>query len=74
MADCSLYCVDDGVPEETPRFLREACTARDIDFVTCEGTGDRCSELKIVQYRNGEFDTRLAARCNPHGRWIEWLL
>ncbi|HEU0169068.1 MAG TPA: 2OG-Fe(II) oxygenase [Chloroflexota bacterium] len=28
-----FFCVDDGVPEETVRLLREACTARGVQFV-----------------------------------------
>lgn len=35
MADRTLrlVCIDDGVPEETPRLLRAACQSRGVDFV-----------------------------------------
>jgi hypothetical protein len=29
----NFYCVDDGVPEPTTRFLRQACDARGVEYV-----------------------------------------
>jgi hypothetical protein len=41
-------------------------------FVSCESTGDRCSELRLTEYAGSERETFLLARCSPHGRWLEW--
>ena len=51
----TLFCVDDGVPEETTRVLREACERRgfgyeevqahDFDFSAASGPLSRPSEL-----------------------------
>jgi hypothetical protein len=57
----------------TLKAMTAASLARPIYFVSAEGTGDRCSELRITAYSGGERDTVLAARCCPHGRWLEWL-
>lgn len=58
----------------TLRAMQQASRDREVDFVSMEGTGDRCSELKLFAYRDGERAMTLAARCNPHGRWLEWLV
>jgi hypothetical protein len=57
----------------TLRAMQASSRSRPIRFVSVEGTGDRCSELKVTLYQGGERTTTLAARCNPHGRWLEWL-
>ena len=56
----------------TYKAMQAASRKRPIDFIQMEGTGDRCSEVKHVAYRDGERDTTLLARANPHGRWLEW--
>ena len=53
--------------------MQVAASGRTVYFVSIEGTGDRCSELRSTTYRGTERDTVLTARCNPHGRWLEWL-
>lgn len=70
----TLYQFSKDALRATFAALRGASKKRVIDFVSCEGTGERCSELKIVRYENGDYDSTLAARCSPHGRWLEWLL
>lgn len=34
-----LVCIDDGVPEETPRLLRAACASRGVEFVSVDPRG-----------------------------------
>jgi len=55
------------------RALQAAASDRRVSFVSCESTGDRCSELRLIEYAGGARETFLLARCNPHGRWIEWV-
>lgn len=55
------------------KAMQAASLHRPIRFVSMEGTGDRCSELQYTVYADGERETTLLARCNPHGRWLEWL-
>jgi hypothetical protein len=60
----------------TLKAMQDGSGARSIHFVSIEGTGDRCSELRHTVYRGGRGGARetvLAARCCPHGRWLEWL-
>ncbi len=57
----------------TLKAMQAGAGARPINFVSIEGTGDRCSELKLTRYRGSERETVVAARCCPHGRWLEWL-
>ncbi len=57
----------------TFKCMQAASRRRPVHFVSVEGTGDRCSELRYTVYREGQRQTVLAARCNPHGRWLEWL-
>ena len=59
---------------ETLRAMQSASRDRPVDFLSMEGTGDRCSELRHTRYRNDERETTLISNCNPHGRWLEWLL
>ncbi|MCZ6782139.1 MAG: DUF2332 family protein, partial [Proteobacteria bacterium] len=58
---------------DTLKGMQAASAARAIDFVSLEGSGDGCSELHATAYRDGTRETQLLARCNPHGRWIEWM-
>ena len=53
--------------------MKAASHDRPVRFVSVEGTGDGCSELQYTVYRDGARETTLAARCNPHGRWLEWI-
>jgi hypothetical protein len=57
----------------TLQAMQAAGRERPVWFVSLEGTGDRCSELRVTEYRNGGRETTLRARANPHGRWLEWL-
>jgi hypothetical protein len=57
----------------TFRAMQAASRTRPVRFISIEGTGDHCSELHYTLYRDGERETTVAARCNPHGRWLEWL-
>jgi hypothetical protein len=70
----TLYQFPRDALRETLKSMQAASRHRPIDFITMEGTGDHCSELKHVAYRDGERETRLIARANPHGHWLEWLL
>lgn len=58
----------------TLKSMQSAASDRPVYFASCEGTGDRCSELRLTTYRGSERETALLARCNPHGRWLEWLV
>ncbi len=69
----TLYQFPRDALRGTLKAMQAAAAARPIHFLSIEGTGDRCSELKHTTYRGSERETRLAARCNPHGRWLEWL-
>jgi hypothetical protein len=53
--------------------MQRAAANRPIYFVGCEGTGDRCSELRLTSYAEEGREQELLANCNPHGRWVEWL-
>lgn len=54
------------------RALQAAAAEKPVCFVSCESTGERFSELRLTEYAGDERETFLLARCNPHGRWIEW--
>ena len=55
--------------------MQSASRYRPIHFLSIEGTmGGRFSELRWTAYENGDRSERLLARCNPHGRWLEWVL
>ncbi len=69
----TLYQFPSDALRETLRGMQTASKERPVDFVSMEGTGDRCSELRHTRYRDGERETTLVANCNPHGRWLEWL-
>jgi hypothetical protein len=69
----TLYQFPRDALRATLRAMQAASTARPVWFASCEGTGDRCSELRLTEYRDGGRETMLLARCNPHGRWLEWL-
>lgn len=68
----TLYQFPSDALRATFRALSQASRARSVHFVSMEGTGDRCSELKLTRYAAGARETRLVANCNPHGRWLEW--
>ena len=53
--------------------MRDAAADRPIYFVGCEGTGDRCSELKLTSYDGSARTTEHLANANPHGRWLQGL-
>ena len=53
--------------------MRDAAAERPIWFVGCEGTGDRCSELKLTSYSAEGRTMELLANANPHARWLEWV-
>ena len=57
----------------TLKAMQQAGQHRPVHFVSIEGTGDGCSELQYTRYEGGARETTLAANCNPHGRWLEWL-
>jgi len=67
------------IPRERRIALLKALEAeavrasRRIDMVILEGTGPDYSELTLTTWRPEGRATRLLARANPHGRWLEWL-
>jgi hypothetical protein len=69
----TLYQFPRDALRTTLKTLQSASRGRPIDLITMEGTGDRCAEVRHVAYRDGERETLLLARANPHGRWLEWL-
>ena len=69
----TLYQFPKEALRSTLEAMQTASRERPIDFVSMEGTGDRCSELRHTAYRDGGRETTLLARANPHGRWLEWL-
>jgi hypothetical protein len=70
----TLYQFPRDILLTTLREMQRASRERPVDFLSMEGSGDRCSELRHTRYRDGERETLLIANCNPHGRWLEWLL
>ena len=65
------------MPRDRLRMLLQSMQrhslARAVDFLSMEGTGPGYAELRWTRYRHGERATDDLARCNPHGRWLEWL-
>ena len=57
----------------TLKAMQDASDSRPIHFVSIEGTGERWSELSHTVYRDRQRERTVVARCNPHGRWLEWL-
>jgi hypothetical protein len=57
----------------TLKAMQAASRQRTVHFLGMEGTGQDFSELRWTVYKDGERSTRVLARCNPHGRWLEWL-
>ncbi len=47
-------------------------SARRLDLITMESTGEGDSQLAQHVFRAGERETRELARVNPHGRWLRW--
>lgn len=56
--------------------LRELMEDHSIDRpvyrVSLEPESDECSGLVLLTYVNGREIPRTLARCDPHGRWIDW--
>ncbi len=69
----TLYQFPKDALRGTLEAMQTASRERPVDFVSMEGTGDRCSEIKHTAYRGGEREVSVLARANPHGRWLEWL-
>ncbi len=69
----TLYQFPRDALRELFRTLQRSAAGRPLSFVSCESTGDRCSELRLTEYAGDTRETFLLARCNPHGRWVEWL-
>lgn len=69
----TLYQFPPDALRATLAAMQSAGRERPTWFVSLEGTGDRCSELRLTEYRDGDRETTLLARANPHGRWLEWL-
>ena len=70
----TLYQFPPDALRATLKGLQTASRRRPVDFLSIEGSGDGCSEIKHTVYRDDERETTLAANCNPHGRWLEWLV
>ncbi|MDJ0787984.1 MAG: DUF2332 domain-containing protein [Myxococcota bacterium] len=69
----TLYQFPPDALRATLKAMQAESRERPVDFLTMEGTGDRCSELRRVAYRDGERQTTTLANASPHGRWLEWL-
>jgi hypothetical protein len=69
----TLYQFPPDALRATLKAMQAASRERPTWFVSSESTGDRCSELRLTEYRNGDRATTLLARANPHGRWLDWL-
>lgn len=69
----TLYQFPPDALRATLKAMQAAGRERPTWFLSMEGTGDQCSELRLTEYRNGDRETTLLARANPHGRWLEWL-
>ena len=57
----------------TLKAMQLASHERPIHFFSVEGTSDHFSELRWTIYDQGKRSVRLIAKCNPHGRWLQWL-
>ena len=69
----TLYQFPADALRATLKSMQAASMDRPVYFISVEGTGDRCSELRLTTYVDGTRETELLANCNPHGRWLEWL-
>ena len=72
-ATFALYQVERDRLRSLLQSMQRASRRRPIDFVTMDGTGPGYAELRWTRYRDGGRQVDLVARCNPHGRWLEWL-
>jgi hypothetical protein len=55
------------------KAMQSYSASRPVYFISMEGTGDQCSELKLTVYESGTRRIVDLANCHPHGRWLEWL-
>jgi hypothetical protein len=68
----ALYQFSRDARRQVYATMQRASEQRPVDFVSMEGTGDRCSELFWTRYRGGERTTRKLADSSHHGWWVEW--
>jgi hypothetical protein len=62
-------------PDARERLLdviAEHVAVRDLALLSLQGTG-AAATLALTVYQQGAWQERLLARCDGHGRWMEWL-
>lgn len=59
--------------DELSARLAEAGRARELYRVSAEWLGTVHPQLELTAWRDGHTAHRVLARCDPHGRWLEWL-
>ena len=53
--------------------LASLARTRTVYRVSAEWLGAPVPQLTLTTWSQGRADERLLARCDHHGRWLEWL-
>ncbi|PYM14206.1 MAG: DUF2332 domain-containing protein [Candidatus Rokuibacteriota bacterium] len=70
------HTVNQFSPEQRERFtmaLASLARTRTLYRVSAEWLGAPVPQLTLTTWSQGRADERLLARCDHHGRWLEWL-
>jgi hypothetical protein len=70
------YTINQFSVEERERLtalLAEHAARRDLYRVSVEWIGSLHPQLELTSWHAGHQHQRLLARCDSHGRWLEWL-
>ena len=60
--------------ERLHAIIDEHGSKRDLFVISIEGQSNVEGALvELIAYENGGMIRRALARCDPHGRWLEWL-
>ncbi len=69
----SLYQLSPADRERLSGIISAASFTRDIYWFGIEGNRDG-NFVTMTCYQHGMGEETLLARCQPHGRWLEWLI
>jgi hypothetical protein len=69
----TLYQFPRAALLSTLKAMQSLSRRRPVHFLSIEDTPTDFSELRWTEYAGGGRSERRLARCNPHGRWLEWL-
>jgi hypothetical protein len=70
---CVIYQFTHDMREGFEVMLTMAGLRRPVWRVSIESRVKQDDAIDVIRYHDGIRDSRTAAHCHPHGRWLEWL-